>query len=74
MFESSGLYGQSRIRKYLPANDKTLLETPLEEKYFAEGLTLLANELFVLTWKENTAFVLNPDDLSVVREMTYDGK
>jgi len=74
MFESSGLYGQSRIRKYLPANDKTLLETPLEEKYFAEGLTLLANELFVLTWKENTAFVLNPDDLSVVREMTYDGQ
>ena len=74
MFESSGLYGQSRIRKYLPGGDKTLLETPLAEKYFAEGLTLLADELFVLTWKEKTAFVFDPDDLSIMREMAYEGQ
>jgi len=74
MFESSGLYGQSRVRKYLPGKDSALSEYKLADKYFAEGLTLLEDELFVLTWKENTVLVLNRDDLSVVREMTYDGQ
>ena len=74
MYESSGLYGQSRIRKYLPGKDTALLELPIPDKYFAEGLTLLEDELFVLTWKENTVFVLDPQDLSVIREMPYDGE
>jgi len=43
-----------------------------DSSYFTQGLEL--SNVFVLTWKENTAFVLNPDDLSVVREMTYDGQ
>ena len=74
MYESSGLYGQSRVRKYSPDKDTALLESPLPDKYFAEGLTLLDDELYLLTWKENTVFVLDPDDLSVKREMTYDGE
>ncbi len=73
MYETSGLYGQSRVRKYHPANDTALLETSLPDKYFAEGLTLLSDELFVLTWRENTLFILNPDNLSVKREIFYEG-
>lgn len=74
MYESGGLYGKSRIRKYLPANDTALAETPLPDEFFAEGLTLLADEVFVLTWKEKTLFILNPDDLSIKREIGYAGE
>jgi len=74
MYESSGQYGRSRIRKYQPGQDTTILESRLPDKYFGEGLTLLEDELFMLTWQENTVFVFNPDDLSVMREMTYDGQ
>jgi len=74
MYESSGLYGQSRIRKYHPARDAALAESSLSRKYFAEGLTLLDDELFVLTWKENKVLVYDPDDFSLKREMTYDGE
>ncbi len=73
IYESSGLYGKSRVRKYRPENDKALRETSFSEKYFAEGLTLLSDDLFVLTWRENTLFVLNPDDLSIKRELSYKG-
>jgi len=74
MYESAGLYGKSRVRKYAPEADATVLESALSEKYFAEGLTLLNDEMFVLTWKENTVFVYDPDDLVVKRKMKYDGE
>lgn len=74
MYESSGQYGRSRIRKYLPDQDTTLLESRLPDKYFGEGITLLDDELFMLTWQENTVFIFNPDDLSVMRKMGYEGQ
>ena len=74
MYESSGLYGKSRVRKYNPGNDTTLTEVPLADEYFAEGLTILNDELFLLTWKAGKLFVLNPDDLSTERELSYEGE
>jgi len=74
LFESSGLYGKSRIRKYHPDTGTEVSQTRLPDKYFAEGLTLLADELFLLTWKENTLFVLNPEDLAIVRQVSYSGE
>ena len=74
MFESSGGYGKSKLRKYPPGADNTLLEIPLQEKYFAEGLSVFSDELFVLTWRENTLFVLDPDNLQIKRELTYEGQ
>ena len=74
LYESSGLYGKSSVRKYSPRNDSTLVRAPLQDQYFAEGLTLLGDELFLITWKEGRLFVLNPDDLSVEREVSYKGE
>ena len=74
LFESGGLYGKSRIRKYHPDTDKALVEFSLADQYFAEGLTLLSDELFVLTWRKNTLFVLNPDNLKITRKLAYAGE
>ena len=74
MYESSGLYGKSKLRIYRTDNDDTLQEVRLPERFFAEGLTLLDNELFVLTWKENTLLVVNPDNLQTKRELSYKGE
>ena len=73
IYESSGLYGKSRVRTYRPHNDSTLAQIHLPDKYFAQGLTILNDELFVLTWKAGKLFVLNSDDLSIDREVSYDG-
>ncbi len=74
MFESAGQYGKSRIRKYRPSGDKTLLEEPIDEEYFAEGLTLFGDELFLLTWQKETAFVFDADNLKIKRELSYSGE
>ena len=74
MYESSGLYAKSKIRKYRAGSDKALLERRLADRFFAEGLTLFDDELFVLTWRENTLLVLNPDDLQTRRELSYQGE
>ena len=73
MFESSGLYGKSKVRKYQPENDDTVAEIQIAERYFAEGLTLFNHELLLLTWRENTLFVLDPDTLEIKREQNYKG-
>lgn len=74
MFESSGLYGKSKVRKYQPDGDDALLETPIAEKYFAEGLTLFDDSMYLLTWKENTLLVLDPENLAIKRELNYEGE
>lgn len=74
IYESSGLYRKSRVRKYHPRNDNTLVESALADEYFAEGLTLLNDKLFVLTWKEGTLIVMNPEDLTIERELSYTGE
>ncbi len=74
MYESSGLYGKSRVRKYRPGSDNTLLEQRIPERFFAEGLTIFGDELFVLTWRENTVLVLDPENLQAKREHSYKGE
>lgn len=74
MFESSGRYGKSTVRKYQPNGDNALLETTIAERFFAEGLTFFDNELFLLTWRENTLLVLDPDNLTIKREIKYKGE
>lgn len=74
LYESSGLYGKSKVRKYHPDGDDTISEAPLPERIFAEGITFFANELFLLSWKEQTLFVLEPETLEIKRELKYKGE
>ena len=48
-YESTGLYGSSSLRKYNAYSGKLIKKISLEDKFFAEGLTLLNNKLYQLT-------------------------
>jgi len=74
LFESGGGYGESTIREVNPRTGEVIRKRPLARHVFAEGITLLHNELFVLTWKENTAYVLEPDTFRPIRQHTYEGE
>jgi len=74
LYESSGLYGKSKVRKYAADTDLAIVEKIFAERFFAEGLTILDNELYVLTWKENTLLVLNPENMELKRELNYQGQ
>lgn len=57
LYESTGLWGQSQIRKVDLATGQVLQHRSLEDRYFGEGLTLWQDKLIQLTWKEQIGFV-----------------
>lgn len=74
VYESSGLYGKSFIRRYDNQSQKIEKQRKLPNKFFAEGLTLLNKQLFLLTWKAGMALVLDPKTLQPLKKFTYSGE
>ncbi len=74
LFESTGLHGESTVRELEPATGKILRKRPLAKTVFGEGLTIIGQEMWVLTWKENTVYVLEPDTFKPIRTHTYKGE
>lgn len=73
IYESTGLYGQSSLRRYELSSGKILQKVMLPSQYFAEGIAIFTNEIFQLTWKEQRAFVYNVHSLQVKRELPFSG-
>ena len=74
LFESTGRYGFSSIRKTNLETGEVLQITRLAENYFGEGLALVGSELFQLTWKSGLAFVYDSDSLTLQRTFEYEGE
>ena len=72
MYESTGHYGQSKIRK-IKLDGTVVAERKLEPEYFGEGLCQVGDHLVQLTWKENTGFVYDMD-LKLIDEFKYDAQ
>ena len=72
--ESTGLNGQSKLRKVELQTGKVLQEISLPFQYFAEGLAQLGGKLFQLTWQNGKCFVYDLDTLKLEKEFTYSGE
>ncbi len=70
-YESSGHYGRSFIQRY---DNKTTTTRHLPSRYFAEGLTLLNNTIYLLTWREETLLVIDKDSLATIQQLPYRGE
>ncbi len=70
-YEGTGLYGESKLMRIDPATGRPLLSTDLGPEYFGEGVTILGDEVFQLTWQNNAGFVYDKDDLAPERTFTY---
>lgn len=74
LYESTGLYDKSLLARTDPQTGRTLSQMELGAAYFGEGATLAGGRIYVLTWRENTAFVFNPDSLKLEGWFTYPGE
>jgi glutamine cyclotransferase len=59
LYESTGKRGQSSLRKTDFRTGEVLQKVSLEKQYFAEGLTILNDKIYQLTWQSNTGFIYN---------------
>lgn len=74
LYESTGLNGQSSLRKVDLRTGKVLKSIPLSKTIFGEGLAIFQNRIFQLTWLNHTGFVYDLDTFRRVAEFSYEGE
>ncbi|KAF5192543.1 Glutaminyl-peptide cyclotransferase [Thalictrum thalictroides] len=71
-FESTGVYGRSSVRKVALHTGKVEVLQKMDDSYFGEGLTLLGERLFQVTWLKKIGFVYDRYNLSKFEEFTHE--
>lgn len=74
LLESTGLPGKSKLLQYDPSTGKIMQQIKLGDKYFGEGITVLNDTLYQLTWKEGVAFVYDVKTFKKIKELPFKGE
>lgn len=74
LYESTGGKGTSSLRRVEPETGEVKDLISLDENSFAEGLTILNEKIFQLTWQQQVCFVYDLKTLQKVREFSYMGE
>jgi len=83
LYEGTGLNEKSKLMKVDLKTGKALQSIKLDAKYFGEGVTILNDTVYQLTWQNNVVFVYTLKDLKKIKEfpittegwgLTNDGK
>lgn len=64
----------SSLRKVELDSGKVLQKFDLSGDYFGEGITILNDKIYQLTWREKTAFVYDVKDFKLLKEFKYSGE
>lgn len=67
-----GYRGQSRLMKIDLKTGNVLKKISLSNKYFGEGITVLRDTIYQLTWQQNVVFVYTLKDFQKVKEYKID--
>lgn len=74
MYLSAGGYGQSRLVRYDFDSGEPDIERALHPRLFAEGLTVLEDRVYQLTWKAGVVLVFNRQDLEPLEYFKIPGE
>lgn len=70
----TGATGKSMVAKIDLKSGRIQEKKMLDEKYFGEGITIMGDKLFQLTWQEHTCFVYDKTTLRETNQFTYTGE
>ena len=71
LYESTGLEGLSSIRRVELQTGQVLARQPLTGTYFGEGIAIVGEKLYQLTWQERTGFIYNKTTFVQQGEFSY---
>ena len=57
LLESTGLYGESSVRRVDIESGRAVRETPLDRQWFGEGLAVVGDLCYQLLWRENICLI-----------------
>ena len=71
LYESTGLHGKSSLRRTNPATGEVLVKVSLPQKFFGEGLTIMGDSIYQITWKSGQGFIYDKETLERKGSFTY---
>lgn len=78
LFEGIGLYGESKILEVNLHSGKAIRKLGLDASHFGEGITILGNKLYQLTWQKGKCLVYDytsdTESFSLLEEKSYQGE
>ncbi len=74
LFESTGLFGESTLREIDSATGEIVRFANLEASLFGEGIAVVEDKIFMLTWLNETALVFDIDTFNLTAVMSYEGE
>jgi hypothetical protein len=74
LYEATGEYGKSRIKKSNLATGEVICECTLDRRYFGEGAAALDGKVYRLTYVSTHGFIYRADDLRLEGTFRYPGK
>ncbi|MGG7036188.1 MAG: glutaminyl-peptide cyclotransferase [Flavobacterium sp.] len=74
LIESTGQHGNSYIAKIDYKTGKTIKKVDLAQQYFGEGITVINNKIYQLTWQNNEGFIYDANTLKKIKSFQYNKK
>lgn len=74
LFEGTGLYGRSSLRRVDYESGDVLRRVDLAERFFGEGIVVLGRRVYQITWQSQRAFVYDKKTFRRIRRFTYEGE
>lgn len=71
LYESTGEYGHSSLRKVTLESGKVIQSISLPKSQFGEGLAIVDDRIVQLTWQEGIGLVYNKDSFEKIKEFSY---
>jgi glutamine cyclotransferase len=71
LYESTGLYGNSSLRKVDLETGNSLAVYYLPTQFFGEGITIFGDRIIQLTWTSHKGFVYDKQSLNLLEEFSY---
>ena len=74
LYEGTGRYGHSAVRRVNLETGQVEHSASLPAVYFGEGITVLGERLYQLTWQNETGVIYDLDSLRVMEVFEYQGE
>ncbi|MBU2008839.1 MAG: glutaminyl-peptide cyclotransferase [Chloroflexi bacterium] len=71
LYEGTGLYGASTLRRVDLETGEVLQIRKLPEQLFGEGITIWRDRIIQLTWREGIGFVYDKNSFELLEQFTY---
>jgi len=73
LYEGTGIEGQSSLREVELESGKVLRQVDLPPEFFGEGITILDDRIYQLTWKNQVGFIYDRKDFRLLSRFGYHG-